>query len=799
MTYYREEAQMDPSALRTLEYAKVVARLAEYTSTQRGRELAEALQPSSDTSKVMGDLELTADAVSVLRQAPAVPFGGIRDLRQILGRTRLGGGLSGDELLAVGSTLRAARLMKGFFADLADPVGALQGWASGLTVLRTTEVAIERAIDDSGSVKDEASDKLGQVRREIRTLQGRLKDKLDSILRSSQYRTYFQDALYTMRGDRYVIPIKQEYRHQFPGILHDQSASGATVYIEPMALVNLNNDLKGLASTEQVEVEKILLSLSVHVSAQADAIEGNCDILAQLDFLFAKARMGLDMRAIKPFFVEDGRVNLRQARHPLISPLTVVPIDIRIGGDFDTLLITGPNTGGKTVALKTLGLLTLMMQSGLFVPAAPESEMALFENIFADIGDEQSIEQSLSTFSGHMTNIVRILAHVTPRSLVLIDEIGAGTDPEEGTALAMSILEHLHKQGIRTVATTHYGELKAFAYTHDGVENASVEFDLETLRPTYRLLIGVAGSSNAFAISQRLGLSPEIVDKARTLTGGDHQKFETVLSVMEEHKKASEREREESSSLKIEAMRLRQIIEKEKLLWENKKQEILSKARSEADELMRQTRLEAEEVIAELKKQFSMAQHASLQVSIEGVRKRIREKISEVNPLSSAAELQDFATGENAKLIRGAAVFVASLGQQGTVLSVDGESVTVQLGALKTVVPAFQCRVLKRSEQKNRVGSERTNRSTVQVQPEPVSREIDIRGLNNEEAAYVLDKYLDDAVLAGLDSVSVIHGKGTGALRKGVRAYLMAHPRVKSVTIGEINQGGTGVSVAKLS
>ena len=790
---------MDPSALRTLEYGKIVARLAEFTATQRGRELAEALLPSSDRELVLQELELTENAVTVLRQAPSVPFGGIRDLRQIIGRSRVGGGLSGEELLSVGSTLRAVRLMKGFFADFPDPVGGLEGWVNGLTVLRMTEFAIEKAIDDNGTVKDDASDKLGQVRREIRSLQSRVKDKLDSILRSSQYRTYFQDALYTMRGDRYVIPIKQEYRHQFPGILHDQSASGATVFIEPMALVNLNNDLKGLLSSEQAEVEKILLALSVHVSTQADAIESNCDILAQLDFVFARARLAFEMKAVKPFFVAPGQVNLRQARHPLIAAASVVPIDIRIGDDFTTLLVTGPNTGGKTVALKTLGLLTLMMQSGLFVPAAPNSEMTIFENIFADIGDEQSIEQSLSTFSGHMSNIVRILSHVTPQSLVLIDEIGAGTDPEEGTALAMAILEYLHEQGIRTIATTHYGELKAFAYTRPGVENASVEFDLETLRPTYRLLIGVAGSSNAFAISRRLGLSAEIVDQARLLIGSEHQKFETVLSVMEEHKRASEREREEAATLRLESVRLRQAMEKEKQIWESKKKDILDKARIEADEFMRQTRLEAEAVISELKQQFSMAQHTSIQGNIESARRRIREKISELNPLTTTSTQPVFETGDGAKLIKGAVVFVANLGQQGVVLSVDGESVSVQLGALKTVVPGFQCRVLKKSEQKSLAGRERPERPSTLDRTETVSREIDIRGLNNEEAEYVLEKYIDDAVLAGLDSVSIIHGKGTGALRKGVRAFLMTHPRVKGVTIGEINQGGTGVSVAKLA
>ena len=789
---------MDSAALRTLEYTKVIDRLVNLVATQRGRELAEALQPSSEYQTVESNLALTEDAVRVLRHAASIPFGGIRDLRQVLGRARVGGGLSGEELLAVGSTLRAVRLLKGFFAEYAEFIGGLEPWVQGLTVLRNSEFAIERSIDDNGTVKDDASEKLSQLRREIRVIQGRIKDKLDSILRSSQYKSYFQDALYTMRGDRYVIPIKQEYRHQFPGILHDQSASGATVFIEPMALVNMNNDLKGVISAEQVEVEKILLALSLQVAAAADPIEANCDILAQLDFVFAKARLAFEMHAVRPEVNVQGRVDLRQARHPLIAPASVVPVDIRIGTEFNTLLITGPNTGGKTVALKTLGLLSLMMQSGLFVPAAADSTLAVFENIFADIGDEQSIEQSLSTFSGHMTNLVRILSQVTPSCLVLIDEIGAGTDPEEGTALAMAILEHLREQGIRTIATTHYGELKAFAYTQEGVENASVEFDIETLRPTYRLLIGVAGSSNAFAISQRLGLPKELVEKARIMAGGEHQKFETVLSVMEEHKRASEKERQEAAALRQESVRLRQIIEREKQSWEIKKKDAMIKARAEADELMRQTRLEAEAVIRDLKQHYSTSGASALQESVDSARRKIREKISELNPLEASETPVVFETDAAAKVVKGSVVLVANLGQQGNVLSVEGDSVVVQLGALKMTVARNQCRVLKRSEQKSLEPARKARQlSTEKMQP--VSREIDIRGMNNEEASYVLEKYLDDAVLAGLDSVSIIHGKGTGALRKGVQTFLAAHPRVKGISIAEVNQGGTGVSVVKLA
>lgn len=790
---------MDPVALRTLEYAKIISRLANYATTQRGRELAEALTPSTDPFTVANNLSLTEDAVLILQKAPAIPFGGIRDLRQITGRVRIGGGLSGEELLAVGSTLRAVRLMKGFFADYSEQAGALAGWIQGLIVLRSTEFAIEKTIDDSGSVKDDASDKLSQLRREVRVVQSRLKDKLDAILRSAHYRTFFQDAIYTMRGDRYVIPIKQEYRHQFPGILHDQSASGATVFIEPMALVNMNNDLKGIISSEQAEMERILQAISVQVSADADAIEADCAILAQLDFSFAKARLALDMKAVKPLLAEQGRVNLRQARHPLIPAAAVVSIDIRIGDEFNTLLITGPNTGGKTVALKTLGLLILMMQSGLFIPAEAASEMSLFDNIFADIGDEQSIEQSLSTFSGHMTNLIRILGQVTPRSLVLIDEIGAGTDPEEGTALAMAILEHLHRQEIRTIATTHYGELKAFAYTREGVENASVEFDIETLRPTYRLLIGVAGSSNAFAISQRLGLPVELVEQARIFAGGEHQKFESVLSVMEEHKRASEREREESSVLRRESARLRQLIDREKTAWENKKKDLLAKARAEADELMRQTRLEAETVIRDLKQNYSAMDNREMQSSIDGTRRKIREIISDLNPIETTGPTPLYETDENAKIVTGSVVFIASLGQQGLVLSVDGEQVTVQLGALKTVVAKKQCQILKKAEQKLLNETERKIRPLSFEKMQPVAHEIDIRGLNIEESSYVLEKYIDDALMAGLESISIIHGKGTGALRKGVNEFLSVHPRVKNVSIAEFNQGGTGVAVVKLS
>lgn len=789
---------MDSFALRTLEYAKIIEKLAGFATTRQGRELVETLQPSADTAEVESRLELTEAAVNIMRQASSVPFGGIRDLRQIIGRARIGGGLAADELLAVGSTLRASRLIKGFFADYHDQLGPLSEWIQLITVLRGIEFSIERAIDDNGEVKDDASEKLRQFRREIRVIQSRIKDKLDSILRSAHYRTLFQDAIYTMRGDRYVIPIKQEYRHQFPGILHDQSASGATVFIEPMALVTMNNDLKGIMAAEQTEVERILLGLAAQIADCADLIEVNCNALAQLDFVFAKARLALEQNAVKPFLTPNRSVSLVQARHPLIEPSGVVPIDIRVGSDYSTLLITGPNTGGKTVALKTLGLLTLMMQSGLFVPADPNSEMTVFSDVFADIGDEQSIEQSLSTFSGHMTNLIRILSQVSEHSLVLIDEIGAGTDPEEGTALAMSILEHLHERGIRTVATTHYGELKAFAYTRQGIENASVEFDIESLRPTYRLLIGIAGSSNAFAISRRLGLPENLVCRAQTLTGGEHQRFEKVLTVMEEHKRATERERDEASALRRETAKMRQVMEQEKTVWENRKKEIIHKAREEATELLRQTRNETETLIRDLKQGFSSSRSAGFQETVDNTRSLIRERLGELNLIEDPVVLPELEMDLNSKIEKGSVVHVISLGQQGTVLSIDGEFCQVQMGALKTTVPCGQCRLLKKKGLKVSRTTERSEKLDSRRMVQAVANEIDIRGLTNDEAVYVLDKYIDDAVMAGLEMVSVIHGKGTGALRKGVSAFLGNHPRVKAVEIAQFNQGGTGVSVVRL-
>jgi DNA mismatch repair protein MutS2 len=600
-----------------------------------------------------------------------------------------------------------------------------------------------------------------------------------------------------MRGDRYVIPVKQEYRHAFPGIVHDQSASGATVFIEPMAVVNLNNDLKQLMAAEINEVERILRRLTAQVAAAAGQLLETCRTLGQIDFAFAKARLALNMNAVRPLLNTAGFVNLRRARHPLISPEVVVPIDVRVGKEFQVLVITGPNTGGKTVTLKTVGLFALMTQAGLFIPAASQSEMPVFANIYADIGDEQSIEQSLSTFSAHMTNLVRILGRVTGTDLVLIDEIGAGTDPDEGAALAMSILEYLHKRGTRVIATTHYSELKTFAYTRHGIENASVEFDVQTLRPTYRLQIGMPGSSKAFLISQRLGLDGAIVARAQELIDEDYAEFDKVLTALEEQKRTFADRQEEVSLLRRKGEELRRSLAKEKESLAAKKKQIIDKAQAEAERVLRQARAEAEAVIADLKAKFSSESMRERQQAIDSARRRLAAGLNSVRALGEddGEEQEQGLPVAAGALVPGSKVYVTTLGQKGTVLAVTGDEAAVQMGIMKINVLLENCRLVEPAS----APQEKRNRAAVDLaKTQQASREVDIRGQTVEEAEQALDKFIDDAILAGLGEIIIIHGKGTGALKKGVRAYLKAHRAVREIRIGEIGEGGDGVTVARL-
>ncbi|MCX7781248.1 MAG: endonuclease MutS2 [Negativicutes bacterium] len=784
---------MDLTVLHTLEYYKVLEMLAARTGSSIGKELALAIRPSSDAAEVRRMLAETQEARSLLDAALTMPLGGIRDIRDSLKRCELGAYLEPHELLAVSSTLAAARRLKAFFADVNDSAPLLAQKSLAIKVLRKIENAIENVINEHGGIRDDASVELHRIRREIKKLQNRIKEKLDSLLHTAEYQKYYQDALVTIRGDRYVIPVKQEYRSLFPGIVHDQSASGATVFIEPMAVVNLNNDLKQAVAAERDEIERILTLVSAQIAQEAADIYINSNVLGEFDLINAKARLAADLKAEAPLINAQGFVNIRKGRHPLIPPETVVPIDIHLGRDFSVLLITGPNTGGKTVSLKTIGLFALMTQSGILIPAAYGSEMPVFNNIYADIGDEQSIEQSLSTFSAHMTNLIKIIKRVTQDDLVLIDEIGAGTDPDEGAALAMAMLDYFYGKGAKVIATTHYSELKTFAYTRHGIENASVEFDVQTLRPTYRLLIGVPGSSNAFAISSRLGLSEKIIDQAKHFLSKEHLEFEELLASLHAKKKEYAERMEQMAQAERYFAQQKLAFEHEQAAFAAKRNEIMNKAREEAGALLRQARRQADMIISQLKAQFAGGAERDRQKVIDGARQVLKDSLSAFDR-QEADENENLPAVTADKLRPGMTVYVTNLKQKGTVIAINAGDVTVQLGILKMTVPLENCRLAKEDRGTPPLIAAKKKELVVR----DVVREVDVRGMTVEEAEDVLGKFLDDAVLAGLNEVSIIHGKGTGALRKGLRAYLASHPHVKSISVGEFNQGGDGVTVVRL-
>lgn len=783
---------MNPAIYSTLEFNKIREILAQKSATQQGKEALLTLEPSTDAEEVHQLLAETSEAVRILELGQPVPFGGIRDLRTFLQRAVLGGVLDPEELMAVGSTLYAARRMKQFFEHLTEPFLLLDEKVQDLQVLRSLEHHLENLLTDHGQVRDDASVELREIRREMAASQVRVKQKLQSLLHSAEYQKYYQEALVTIRNDRYVIPVKQEYRHAFPGIVHDQSASGATVYIEPLVVVELNNAMKQLVAREKNEVERLLRQASMMIGQQEAVIRRNSEILTILDVIFVKAQYAHELKALCPVVDETGQLELFEARHPLIPSSQVVPIDVAFGGNIRTLLITGPNTGGKTVALKVAGLMALMAQSGLFLPVRLGSKIPVFRSIFADIGDEQSIEQSLSTFSAHMTHLVRILQEVTAQDLVLLDEIGAGTDPDEGSALAMAIIEHLHQLGCLTMVTTHYSALKTFAYTQAGMLNASVEFDPVSLRPTYRLLLGIPGSSNAFAISRRLGLSDELIEQAKKHITESHANLETVLRSLEIEKQKYEAIRAEAEELKREAELLRAKAEQERSELQQRRNEILRKARQEAQDVLRYAKRTAEETITELKAQFSVKQEGERQKVIQKSRHRLKAGLGQNHdddfPQSDLPEL------DLEKIQIGQEVLVLSLEKTGQILSIQGKTIHVQVGPLKMHVSASDCRLTGRKAQPIK----KAKPPKLKFRLEQVSRELDVRGTTIEEALPIIEKYLDEALLSGHSQVTIIHGKGTGALRKGVREALKNHPHIKSLTIGEYYEGGDGVTVVDL-
>ncbi len=778
--------------LNALEFPKIIEKVSDYAGSVRGKEMVWELKPSTFLSEVREWQQITSEAVQVLIEADRLPLGGVFDIRLSLKKAAIGGTLAPQELTEISSTLRASRLMREFLVEKRESLTILSEWGGRLASFPALEREIDRCVGPGGEITDQASPKLHGLRSQIKTYQNRVRDKLDSMVHSSENGKYLQEPIVTVRNDRYVIPVKQEYRSLFPGIVHDQSSSGATLFIEPMAVVELNNQLRIIESQEAEEVQRILADLSGRVQAVSDSAQTAVEILGRLDLAFAKGRYSLAVNGVEPELNEAGLVELYDARHPLLTG-KVVPITVRLGGDFDTLVITGPNTGGKTVTLKTVGLLTLMAQCGLHIPAAIGSKLAVFQAVFCDIGDEQSIEQSLSTFSSHLTQIVKIIGGADgPDCLVLLDELGAGTDPAEGAALAMSILKHLHGLGVRTIATTHYSELKVFAYKTDGIRNASVEFDIATLRPTYHLMIGLPGSSQAFEIAAKLGLPKYLVDNARSYISAEEMKVEEMLRQIETDSRRAREDRiaGEAARVKGESYKTRYEAELQRLQQE--KAEILREAKAEAREILLETRRDSENLLRRLNE----ASRDQLTGIVNEARQRITKELArleepkpEPNRSGKPLEPEDLKPGSRVRAI--------SLNQAGTILEAGGETVLVQLGIMKVSLPLSDIEMLPEAKVRTEPVRRKTGETGLEA-AKTISAEINLRGMTVDEALYELEKYLDQALLAGLNRFRVIHGKGTGALRQGVQQYLRNHPAVQSVLFAEQSEGGLGATVVEL-
>ncbi len=801
---------MDERSLRVLEYNKVRDMLENCVCCQLGRERAKALLPRTELAAIREMQNETSEARAALDAGKQIPLGGIRDIRSPVHRASMGATLTCDELLDVLSTLSASRRLKKHLAGLGENYPILSDLAGGIDVPETLERAIEGTISDSGEVLDSASPALRSIRSRIRSLNNRVRDTLDSIIRSSQWGKILQDQVVSIRNGRFVVPVRAEMRSQASGIVHDQSGSGATLFIEPMAVVELNNEIRTAVAQEEAEVERILLELSGRVGAAGDRLDITLASLGRVDFIMARGKLSQQMDASRPQLNAQGYTSLIGARHPLLRG-NVVPIDPYLGRDFTTLVITGPNTGGKTVTLKTLGLLTLMAQAGLHIPAEPGSEVAVFDQVFADIGDEQSIEQSLSTFSSHLTHIVEILQQVDRGCLVLLDELGAGTDPQEGAGLAMAILEHLHRTGARTAATTHYSELKVFAHTTAGLSNASVEFDVQTLAPTFRLSIGVPGSSNAFAIAERLGLDGSILARARSLVGVGGQRMEAMISnLKQEHERASTA-RSDAESLRARYLSLKDKYEAQSNRLAAERAEVLRKARAEAESVVAEARREAEAIIRRLRaaQAEQAAQMTRFTAADEEIRlarqdlEAVRELTRELMPTDDAQGTQDVRETdgqESAETRPGDEVEIIALGQRGRVLEMTGAGeFVVGIGLMRVNVNRESLRKLRSSggdDNRDRTGSGSSGVTHMELErARTIQTEMDLRGMRVDEALEAVDKYLDDAVLSGIPRARIVHGKGTGALREAVRDQLRQDRRVAAQRSGEAGEGGDGVTV----
>ncbi|NUH86121.1 endonuclease MutS2 [Bacillus firmus] len=783
---------MQERVLKILEFNKVKEQLLEHVSSSLGRKKALKILPSTDYEEVIRRQEETDEAVTVLRIKGNVPLGGIFDIRPHVKRAVIGGMLSPQELNQISSTIHASRQMKRFIEEFAEEESSLPillGYTDKIIVLADLETSIRNAVDDNGEVLDSASETLRSLRNQLRTKESRVRERLESMIRSSSAQKMLSDAIITIRNDRFVIPVKQEYRGHYGGIIHDQSSSGQTLFIEPASIVQLNNELQGIRVKEQQEIERILIALSGQTAKNSSELDTIVDVLGEVDFTFAKARYSKRIKASKPKINNQGKISLFKARHPLIPIDEVVANDIKLGDEYSTIVITGPNTGGKTVTLKTVGLCTLMAQAGLQIPALDGSETAVFGNVYADIGDEQSIEQSLSTFSSHMVNIVDILNQVDFNSLVLFDELGAGTDPQEGAALAISILDEVYKRGARVIATTHYPELKAYGYNREGVINASVEFDIETLSPTYKLLIGVPGRSNAFEISKRLGLNDQVIETARSYIGTDTNQVENMIASLEESRRQAEADMAEANDFLKSAEKLHKDLQKQMAEFYEQKDAMYEKAAEKAGDIVEKAKAEAEEIIRDLRK-MRMEKHAEVKEhELIEAKKRLSDAAPQMstakNKLKPKNTKHAFEAGDEAKVL--------SFGQKGHLLEKVSENEwQVQIGILKMKVAEKDLEYIKSPKP-----VETKPVATVKGRDFHVSLELDLRGERYENALLRVEKYIDDALLAGYPRVSIIHGKGTGALRQGVQEYLRNHRSVKKIRFGEAGEGGTGVTIVE--
>ncbi|GAA0069139.1 endonuclease MutS2 [Clostridium sardiniense] len=785
---------MNERTFRVLEFQKVKENLKRYSKTQGGKKLIDKLAPYETKYEVEIGLKETKEALDMLVTKGAPPFEGLYDVSEGIERASKGGVLSCEQLLNIGNMLRCSRRFKKYTerdeAEIAFE--RIEDLAYILEPLKGLEEEIERAIVSEEEVSDRASSSLRSIRRNLKEKNSSVREKINSIVRS--YSKYLQENLYTMRGDRYVLPVKVEYKGQVPGIVHDQSSTGATLFIEPMGLVNLNNEIKELMLKEKAEIERILADLSNKVSNNVDVCKSNNRILGELDFIFAKGSYASSIDGTHPTVSEDGSFDMISARHPLIDPKNVISSDIYLGEEYNVIMITGPNTGGKTVTLKTIGLIHLMGMCGLLIPAKEGSKIAFYNEIFADIGDEQSIEQSLSTFSSHMTNIVDIMSKATKESLVLFDELGAGTDPTEGAALAAAIIENLKARGSKVVATTHYSELKGYALRTPDVENASVEFDVTTLRPTYRLLIGVPGKSNAFEISRRLGLSESVIKEAKDFIAEDNLQFEDLIRELQEKSIIAKRDAREAILAKEDALKLKRKYEEKLEKLDKTRDKAYMDARKEAKDIISSAKDEADEILKAMRELEKMGISSGGRNRLEEERRKLKESLENKEKSLYSQKEQKGESIEEIKL--GMEAYLPSLNQNVIIISLPDSKgeVLVEAGIMKISVKAKDLRTLDKLVKKAKEKKKRE----VKLNLSNIESRVDLRGMDSEEACFRADKYLDDAYMANLGEVTIVHGKGTGVLRKAINDMLKRHPHVKRYRLGVYGEGGDGVTIAIL-